>query len=86
MNYNIKKGVYIVDGLKKSSIYDCNNDKHYWVDIETYQFLKRLIYREVDESEDIIDIIETAKSLNILEETNTVEKQEKAHLQLIELP
>lgn len=76
MNYNIKKGVFIVDGLKKSSIYDCNNDKHYWVDIETSQFLKRLVYREINESEENIDIIETAKSLNIIEETNTVEKQE----------
>ena len=50
MYYNIKDGVYIVEGLSKASIFDCNNDKHYWVDKEVSSALLQLANRvRVDE-------------------------------------
>lgn len=66
MSYRIKKGVYIVDGIKKASIYDCNNDKHYWVDIETSDFLRKLVNKELDNIDE--ETVSSALDIDIIEE------------------
>lgn len=68
MYYNIKKGVYIVDGVKNASIYDCNNDKHYWVSIEISEFLKRVTRRITTHDDN--DLLSNALSLDLIEESN----------------
>ncbi len=71
MYYNIKPGVYIVRGIAKSSIYDCNNDKHYWVDNDIISdFIKLINRRSVDEG-----TICDALSLELIESTNEVAPQ-----------
>ncbi len=73
-SYNIKKDIYIVGGRKKSCIYDCANNKHYWVDNSVKDFLERLTKRMLNESD--IDSIKEALSLDIIEETNEKHCQE----------
>lgn len=76
MYYNIKDGVYIVEGLSKASIFDCNNDKHYWVDKEVSSALLQLANRaRVDE-----DTISDALSLDLIEETDDVEPKPIAEI------
>lgn len=66
MHYNIKSGVYIVRGAVKSSIYDCNNDKHFWVDNAVIDDLVKLINREFVDEETISD----AMSLDLIESSS----------------
>lgn len=66
MSYRIKKGVYIVDGIKKASIYDCNNDKHYWVDIETSDYLRKLVTKELETIDE--ETVSAALDIDIIEE------------------
>lgn len=75
MNYIIKNGVYIVDGVKKSSIYDCNNDKHYWIDVDTSRYLRKLVNKEIEEENQ--GIISAAIEFEILERSDNIES--KAH-------
>ncbi len=65
--YKLKEGVYIVDGLKKTSIYDCNGDKHYWVDKEVSRFFLRLASGEPMPGDE--DTLAEALALNLIEET-----------------
>jgi radical SAM protein with 4Fe4S-binding SPASM domain len=66
--YNIKKGVYIVDGIRKASIYDCNSDKHYWVDKDVSQFFHRLTERKLTADDE--DTLSGALELSLIEETD----------------
>lgn len=66
MHYNIKSGVYIVRGAVKSNIYDCNNDKHFWVDNAVIDDLVKLINREFVDEETISDAI----SLDLIESSS----------------
>lgn len=75
MNYIIKNGVYIVDGVKKSCIYDCNNDKHYWIDVDTSRYLRKLVNKEIEEENQ--GIISAAIEFEILERSDNIES--KAH-------
>lgn len=68
--YNIKGNVYIVDGIAKSCIYDCNNDKHYWVDKDVSSCLHRLANRESTDDDE--GILSAALSLDLIEETDKV--------------
>lgn len=71
--YNIKKGVYIIEGRVKSSIYDCNNNKHYWVDNDVLATFHRLVDRTITESE--VSTIEAMLELGLIEETSSAQSQ-----------
>lgn len=71
--YRIKTNVYIVEGLKKASIYDCNNNKHYWVDKDVSQFFHNLLDGQVSESDE--DTLDAALELQLIEETDSNELQ-----------
>lgn len=72
--YNIKEGVYIVGGRKKSSIYDCNNNKHYWIDNDVKDFFERLLKRELRTSDE--DSLKAAMSLNLIEKSDIFKSQD----------
>lgn len=71
--YRIKDNVYIVEGLKKASIYDCNNDKHYWVDKDVSQFFHNLLDGQISECDK--DTLDGALELQLIEETDSNELQ-----------
>ena len=73
MNYNIKPGVYIVEGKKKVSIYDCPESKHYWVDKDVADFLHRLVIRDITDADN--ELLSAAKELDLIVETNDTEEQ-----------
>lgn len=74
MNYNIKDGVYLVKGKAKASIYDCNNDKHYWVDNEVYDTFVRLTKRQLTVSDKVL--IEPMFKLGLIETTDCKSEQQ----------
>lgn len=73
MNYNIKRGVYIVDGIKKTSIYDCNNNKHFWVSQKASNFFRKLVRRKLQEEDH--KSIASALKADLIEETQETSPQ-----------
>lgn len=71
--YNIKKGVYIIEGRAKSSIYDCNNNKHYWVENDVSAAFHRLTERSLSDSD--INIVDAMYKLELIEETTSMTTQ-----------
>lgn len=71
--YNIKRGVFIIEGRVKASIYDCNNNKHYWVDNDVAAVFHRLTERTITDSD--IDIIDAMQRLGLIEESHSMEPQ-----------
>lgn len=73
MNYNIKPGVYVVEGKKKVSIYDCPENKHYWVDKDVALFLHRVADRTITAADN--ELLSAAKELALIVETEETNKQ-----------
>lgn len=71
--YNIKKGVYIIEGRVKSSIYDCNNNKHYWVGNDVSAVFHRLTERSLSDAD--INIVDAMYKLELIEETTSTAPQ-----------
>lgn len=65
--FNIKKEVYVVEGLKKSCVYDCQGNKHYWIEKDISDFLHRLTNRETTKQDD--EYIASCIELGLIEET-----------------
>ena len=67
MSYKIKDLVFIVDGAAKSCIYDCNENRTYWIDHETSSFFRRVVNNRLELNDS--GLVETAKSMNLIEES-----------------
>lgn len=72
-NYHLKKEVYIVDGIKKSSIYDCGGNKHYWIEKDVSDFLHRLNRMELIDGDD--EYVASCLELGLIEETTDTKLQ-----------